>query len=381
MNTKKVSKAVKIALRSLSECVTNNGFIAGSHHFVDLWARDSLFATFGANASGLARVSKKTIETFLEYQRTDGLVPFLIRRSRLTIGKYFGRHTYYKVPRGQFRSSQSGGTVPDGGLMTVIATRMYVEHTKDISFLRDNHEPLTRALGWYQKKYGDGLIKEWFQCEWADAVLKIGRTLYTNVLYWKALGDMAWILHKIGHSQDSLQYLKHHKIIGRQIHSQLWNGAYFADWKNVWRHDYFASHANMLAIIFGLASVTEATSILSHAQLTCLRNFTLETNNPKYPIWRIAPINLMTGTADYHNRGCLWLQPGILYALALRKINKRNQARKVLLGIADKIIEYDGVYEVYEKNGKPVKRLVYHAEHPFAWSAGLFLWAAHQIVR
>ncbi|MCL4199926.1 hypothetical protein KJZ67_01115 [Patescibacteria group bacterium] len=380
VNTKSIHKAAEIARRSLSACVTNIGLTAGSHHFVDLWARDSLFAGFGANNVGLSKVSKKTIETFLRYQREDGLIPFLIRRSKLTIGKYFGRHEYYKTPRQQFRSSQSGGIVPDGGLMTIIAARTYIEATRDVSFFRKNRESLLRAINWYQQKFGDSLIREWFQCEWADAVLKTGSTLYTNVLYWKALGDVAWMLRKIVEHQDAREFIRRQEMVGQEIRAQLWSGIYFADWKNVWRHDYFAAHANMLAIIFGFASPAEATSMLSYAASSCWRNFTLETNDPKYPIWRIAPINHVTGTADYHNRGCLWLQPGILYAMALQKIGKHDKAIDVLEVIAKKIIEYDGVYEVYEKTGEPVQRLFYRAEHPFAWSAGLFLWAAHEMV-
>ncbi len=40
------------------------------------------------------------------------------------------------------------------------------------------------------------------------------------------------------------------------------------------------------------------------------------------------------------------------------------------------IVKYNGVYEVYEKDGTPLKRIFYRSEHPFAWSAGLFLYAS-----
>lgn len=350
--------AFHIARRALEMCRTKDGLVAGTHHFVDLWARDSLFATLGANVVGMQDVSKRTIETFLMYQRDDGCIPFLIRRSKLTIGKYVGRHTYYVAPQAQFRSSQSGGYVPDGGLMTIIAAHA----TKDTRFLRKHEQQLQNAIGWYEKKFGDRLIVEWFQCEWADAVLKRGNTLYTNVLYWKALGDM-------GHNamQDR---------IGILIRQQLWNGEFFADWKGVFRHDYFSSHANMLAIVFGLATKEEAASILRYAKVHCWNGLTLETNYPRYPAWRIPFINYLSGTADYHNRGCLWLQPGILYAIALYKAGMTPDAKKVLRKISEKIAEYDGVYEVYEKNGAPVHRFLYRSEQPFVWSSGLFVWAS-----
>lgn len=352
--------ASAVALRDIDACaISSIGIIAGTHHFVDLWARDSLFATFGANVSGMKDVSKKTIETFLQFQRDDGLVPFLIRRSSLSIGKYFGRHTYYDKPRAQFRSSQSGGIVLDGGLMTVIAAKAL----GDRGFFKKHRQAIRKAMSWYGHAFGDQLISEWFQCEWADAVLKRGKTLYTNVLYWKALGDAGLLVQQTA--------------LGKKIRSELWNGTFFSDWKSVFRHDYFSSHANMLAIVFGLAQKKEAESILQYAKVHCWNGWTLETNYPRYPLWRIPLGNYCIGMADYHNRGCLWLQPGILYAIALSKSGRNTLAKQVIRTIADKIIEHDGVYEVYEKNGTPVTRFFYRSEQPFAWSAGLFLYAGH----
>jgi glycogen debranching enzyme len=79
------------------------------------------------------------------------------------------------------------------------------------------------------------------------------------------------------------------------------------------------------------------------------------------------------GMGDYHN-GLIWLQPGMLYAGALYKEGYRAKAKMTLDKIARKIIESGGAHEVYETNGTPVNRLVYRSEHPFAWSAGLFIW-------
>lgn len=372
-------EAKKIAYTALHTLNTADGLIAGAHHFVDLWARDSLFAAFGANVSGLSASSRTTIESFLSRQRSDGLIPFLIRRSRLTVGKYFGRIEYHKKPRPQFRSSQSGGLVPDGGLMTVIAMRDYYEHTKDLTFLKKEYESLKHAINWYETRFPDRLIFEWFQCEWADAVLKIGSTLYTNVLYWKALGDMAYLAARNHRIDDARTYLQRQKKLGTLIRQNFWNGRFFADWRRFIRHDYFASHPNMLAIVFGLATPEEATSILEYAYASCWNGFTLETNYPAYPYWRIPLVNYVTGTADYHNRGCKWLQPGILFAYALWLHHRKGQARKVLDAIAETIVLHQDVYEIYTKEGIPVRRLLYTSEHPFAWSAGLFLWVADTV--
>lgn len=346
-----------IAIRGLMACQTNVGIIAGPGHFVDLWARDSLFATFGAGAA----ITKKTIETFLRHQRTDGLIPYRVRRSAVSLSKYFGTPKYLSSPVADFRSYQSGGIVPDGGLMTVIATFGYVRRSGDRQFFVTHKSQLVKAVEWYDERLKNNLISEWFLCEWADAVLKVGKTLYTNILYWKALGDLGM------HAKQ--------RTVGDAIRKYFWNGTFFGDWIDYRRQNYFASHANMLAIVFGFTTEREAARILSYARRHCWNGWTLETNYPRYPFWRIPLHNHLVGMGDYHNRGCLWLQPGIVYAMALYKAGQQQEARRVFDAISKKIVEYNGVYEVYEKSGKPVARRFYTSEQPFAWSAGLYLWA------
>lgn len=372
-----MTTAIAVAKRALASCVKADGIIAGRHHFVDLWARDSLFASFGATVSGNGEWSRRTIESFVSRQRQNGQVPFLIRRSKLTLGKYLGYQTYLDVPIAQFRSSQSGGTVPDGGLLIVIASSFYADYTRNRAFVAKHYGKLARALALYEDRFGDALIREWFQCEWADAVLKRGMTLYTNVLYWYALTRMARMSRMLGNSREEKRWQFRAALISRELRSQLWNGSYFADWKGIIRHDYFVSHGNMLAIAFGLTTCRESQRILDEARRRLWNGFTLETNDPKYPAWRVPLVQYLTGMGDYHNRGCLWLQPGIWYAIALHRTGKRREAKNVLTAIAKKLVEYDGVFEVYEKSGRPVRRLLYKSEQPFAWSAGLFLYASH----
>lgn len=370
--------AVSMCTRTLKACTSAYGFIAGSHHFVDLWARDSLFATFGANIVGLHDVSKRTIETFLTHQRADGLIPYLIMRSHHNVGKYFGNHRYYETPKPHFRSHQSFGTVPDGGLMTIIAARNYAEGYDNRAFLEKHYIKLHTSMEWYRNKFGDRLISEWFLCEWADAVLKCGKTLYTNVLYYKAAGDLSWIAERLNKRADAERYAKRQLLISEHIRSTFWNGSYFADWVDWKRQDYLASHANMLAIIFGLATPKEARSIIDAAKSRSWDGRTLKNVSPAYPWWRIPFLQTVIGVPDYHN-GMIWLQPGILFAMALHKTGFVKEAKRVLGGIAKTISTHNGVFEVYEKNAKPVRRRLYQAEHPFAWSAGLFLWAAKHI--
>lgn len=88
----------------------------------------------------------------------------------------------------------------------------------------------------------------------------------------------------------------------------------------------------------------------------------------------MAPELRLIGLGDYHN-GVSWLWLGAINALAKHKIGMRNDAMALLGKMSDLIIKYNGIYEIYEKDGSPVKRKIYRAEHPFAWSSGMFLYA------
>jgi glycogen debranching enzyme len=376
MNTVSATKLANDALRL---CATDIGFVAGPHHFVDLWARDSLFATFGSTAIGKYAWTKKTIETFLRFQRKDGLIPYRVMRSRSTIRKYFGKPTYISKPVANFHSHQSGFIVPDGGLLTIIATALYSDASKDQVFLKKHYASLALAMAWYEKRNSGGLIKEGFLCEWADAVLKIGSTLYTNVLYVKALEDMSRIAKTLGFQKESVVYKKRYEDVLALVRKTLWNGTYFSDWFDYKRQDYFSSHANFLAIFFGLIDQKESLEILDYAKQHTVSTFTVETNHPRYPFWRIPLVQFLAGVRDYHNRGCMWLQPGIWYTMCLWKTGKKAEARTFLSRIAAQITKHEMVYEVYEKSGDPVKRRIYRSEGPFAWSAGLFLYACNKI--
>ncbi len=271
------------------------------------------------------------------------------------------------------------GLVPDGGLMTVIAAAEYVRRSNDVTWLKSQYQSLQRAIDWYDRAFSGSLISEWFQCEWADGVLKVGKTLYTNVLYVKAMRDMVHIAGLLKHQNDKERYDIRTKKLYSIFHAEFWNGTYFVDWIDWKKQQYFASHANFLAIIFGITTKKESKSILEYAQTHTIASFTHYNVYPSYPIWRIPLIQIIGGVPGYHNRGMLWLQPGITYALALHATGNHTQAKNFLLQIAQQIVKYAYVYEVYETGGTPVKRTFYTSEGPFAWSSGLFLWATHEI--
>jgi glycogen debranching enzyme len=368
-----ISQALEIARADLRACFTREGIAAGKQHFVDLWARDSFFACFGALSLKELAMVRITLQTFLNYQRTDGLLPYRLLRSSINLSKYFGRPKYLTKPAPNYRSFQSGGLVLDSGLLAPVVIENYLVNIEDLVFLKNIYPNLLKSSQWYLDKF-PGLLSEFFLCEWADAVLKSGEILYTNVLYYRCLWAMSKLSGKLRKPKLQQFYAEKSRQIKEQINQRFWNGRYFVDWCDYCRQDYFSSHGNLLAIFFDLTTTVQSESIIDYLEKNCLAEFTVKSNYPKYPLWRIPLQNYLTGTSDYHN-GCLWLQPGLMYVLSLIKMKRITQARSFLAKIANQIVKYQGVYEVYESSGEPVKRLFYQAEQPFAWSAGLFIYA------
>lgn len=379
-NSDHLNVAYRIAETSLRRTwVDPHGFVAGVHHFVDLWARDSFFAAMGAYQTGLTEAARQTIDSFVRHQRSDGLVPYSILRAGTGLSKYRGKPRFLSKPKASFRSRQSFGTVPDGGLMLVIAVGEYLKQTGDRQSVSHWYDALVRALMWYDRRYGSGLVREWVQCEWADAVLKFGLVLYTNVLYLKALSDMTDIAAAVGDRDGSVAYRSSYRTLHGEFRRRFWNGRYFADWIDYRRHDYFNTGGNLLAVLYGLCRPEEADTILALVKKDCWQQFTVSSSVPKYPFWRIPIQNFLAGMGDYWN-GCLWLQPGLLYAMALGVTGRRPEGRVVLTSLATKIAEYHDIFEVYDPNGTPLRRRFYIAERSFAWSSGLFIRAYHDLL-
>ena len=107
-------------------------------------------------------------------------------------------------------------------------------------------------------------------------------------------------------------------------------------------------------------------------------SFCVSTNHQKHAMRDIYPPFVGIRLQDYHN-GLKWLWVGCLDAVAKSRNGQQDRAVEALTRIAAKIVEYDGVFEVYEKDGPPLQRFFYRSEKLFAWSSGLFVWACHQV--
>ncbi len=385
-----LARAGKIAISNLRKCYSEYGIFAGTHQFSDYWARDGLFASLGSLAIGDNEAVRKELELMLTFQAHDGQFP-------MRVGQYFLGFKMLGLPtkkelKPRYDQDKYGSMPVDQNSLFIIAFSEYLKKTGDINFLNNNYNSIEKAILWNlsNDNGGDGLLEEGHYAGWTDSLRKKGNVLYTNALHCEALRLMAELSAKSGHDAEAKKYLALHARLKSAINKKFWNSRYYSDWimpgkkagkgtRREKRHDYFSTDGNLLAILFGIADRKQGLSIQREilARRISAKVPSL-TNHPKYPFWMQSLLDTIFGIGDYHN-GLSWLWLGSLDALAKHRLGLKSEAREELEKIASIITLHKGVYEVYTPDAKPVNRLLYKSEQPFAWSAGLYLYALSEI--
>ncbi len=380
----KLDRAREIAIDNLRQCYSENGIIAGKQHFTDIWARDSCQAGLGAaraDEQDKAQV-KKNLKTLIRYQREDGLIPLRVGAGTLLfkliskkLGNFMANVTNRK-PAAIYTTAKdkpfTNSEVIDSGTWLVIAVNDYAVQTNDWDFAKANFIALEKAIRWTeaQDKDDDGLIEEGPYANWADSIAKKGKVLYSNILYAKALKSISNISEMIG--KKTGDFSKKAERTKEAINKVFWNGRYYIDWIDDKVHDDMPTYGNALAIVFGIADSSKGNKIADEINKVFGGNMHFNPHSEKmgknaYPLMKVC------GMADYSSLS--WLLIGCMDSVAKLKLGRKREARKVLAAVADRIIAHNCVYEIYDKKGRPVKRLMYKSEGPFAWSAGLYLFA------
>ncbi len=366
-----MERAYEIAKRDLRRCYSEQGIHAGTKHFDDYWARDSLFACLGSLSIGDYKIVKKNLLLFLGFQR-DGQIPMRVG-NYFILPKILGLGMKDKLVA-RYVDDKFFNTAKDQNSLFIILCKEYLDKTEDSFFLEKNFQKIKKAMEW---NLSDGiLVSEGAYGSWADSVRKKGHVFFTNVLHYHALGCFSKICKLAG--EDGRKYKELHSKVGRVLQEEFWNGRYFVDWIHKKKHDYFSTDGNLLAILFGLADKKQGEGIME-----CIDEFGInsdvpaKTNYPKYPFSKISYIDWAAGIGKYHN-GMSWLWLGALDAIARNKLGNKDGAEEILGKMAEVINQYGAVYEIYE-NKKPVKTWLYRSESPFAWSAGMFVKACKEI--
>jgi GH15 family glucan-1,4-alpha-glucosidase len=215
--------------------------------------------------------------------------------------------------------------------------------------------------------------------DWADSLARTGEVLYTNIVYWKVLKEMARHADKFGEPGEAQTWLDQMERTRLAIQARFWRPdlGYFVTSKKLAN---LSSSGNLLAIAWELADAEQGRSILE-----TMKRFKMDEPVPTqamhgdYPSKSIAIENHLAGIPEYHTQGA-WLWLGAWHVIAAVYRNRLDEAQLMLERISRVVIRDQAVYEVYGTDGHYLSTHWYTAEAPLSWSAGMMIYACHVLI-
>jgi len=370
-----------IHTRFLTHDVKKEILHAGYRNFRECWARDFGFASYGLVAVEQFEVVRDTLDAFFWHQTIEGQLPVKLHSMNVVtrfLHSLFGRE---QPTQGFLRPKyMSGHGAPslDGQALLIIAALHYVKVAGDGDFLQKNWDQLTLAMSWLQKNRempnGTLLYQEAY-ADWVDSVARRGAVHYTNVVYWKALNDMAHTAASLDRINDAMHYFAEAESVSRTLNERFWRPelGYFVTSDSL---DNLSSDGNLLSIAWGLAMPGQTESILKvmeDAEMS--KPVPTRVVYPSYPMDLISIENRLGGLANYHTDSS-WLWLGAWHLIALARSGYMDQAGYVMERIANTIVKDRQVNEVHGPDGNPLSSIWYKAEAPLTWNAGMVLYAS-----
>lgn len=372
-----------IQTRRLTHKLNKEIVHAGYRNFSESWARDFSFAAYGLLALKQYNPIKETLEAFLWHQTSEGQLPVKLHSLNVItrfMHSFFGREQPTEMLLRPKYLSAHGAPSLDGQALLVIAALEYTQATGNLAFLEKHWEELKAAISWldnYRKGVDqDPLLHQGAFADWADSVARHGRVLYTNVIYWKALSEMALASACLDLQQEAVYYFVKAENVSRAINRYFWRNdlGYFITSEKLTQ---LSSDGNLLAIAWGLAKREQAESILRVMKETRMADpVPTRVTHPAYPRWLIAPENILGGMASYHTSAS-WFWIGAWHIIALAKTGYRDEAQRLVSSILQVIVRDRQVNEVYAPNGQPLASMWYTPEAPLTWNAGMVIHAYH----
>ncbi|RPI95170.1 MAG: hypothetical protein EHM40_04125 [Chloroflexi bacterium] len=370
-----------IQTRRLTNKLSKEIVHAGYRNFSESWARDFGFAAYGLLALKQYIPVKETLEAFLWHQTSDGQLPVKLHSLNVVtrfMHSFFGREQPNEILLRPKYLSGHGAPSLDGQALLVNAALTYTQETGNLDFLKDHWAELKLAMDWlehYRKgAEDDHLLHQGPFADWADSIARRGRVLYTNVVYWKALSEMAVAAANLDLQQEAIHYFVKAENVLRAINKRFWREdlGYFITSDELTQ---LSSSGNLLAIAWGLAKREQAESILRVMdEAKMAEPVPTRVVHPSYPRKLIALENILGGMANYHTNAS-WLWIGAWHIIALVKTGHLDEARTLVARIMGVIVHDRQVNEVHAPDGKPLASLWYTSEAPLTWNAGMVIYA------
>ena len=372
-----------IQIRRLTSQLNKEIVHAGYRNFSESWARDFGFASYGLLTLKQYNPVKETLEAFFWHQTSDGQLPVKLHSVNVMtrfLHSFFEREQPTEVLLKPKYLSGHGAPSLDGQALLVIAALAYVRETGNQGFLETHWDELKAAMRWldhYQKGPDDDpLLHQGAFADWADSIARRGRVLYTNIVYWKALSEMAIAATQLRVQHEAVSYFVKAENALRAINRHFWRDdlGYFMTSDELTQ---LSSDGNLLAIAWGLTTPEQAESILRVMEGAKMAEpVPTRVTHPSYPQQLIALENLLGGMASYHTNAS-WLWIGAWHIIALARTGHMEEAKKLVTRILQIIVRDRQVHEVHAPNGTPLSSMWYTPEAPLTWNAGMVIYACH----
>ena len=373
-----LARAYRIAVRDLRACYNPDGIVAGRLKFNAYWARDGLWAVFGALALGDAEQARLELELFARYQPSSGSIPVRVE----FVGHHLtGYNTLRTRPKVVGRAGGLFRDPVDTAAIFVLAINEYFLRTNEGGVCERLLPAADRVLAWLrmQDRDGDGLLETHYLADWMDSIMKRTKVFNINVLYYAALRAFAALASALGDADAGARAAGAAERVGVRLQTAFWHGDYFLDWVHGSRRGAFSADGNITAIFFGAATEDQSRRILAHISARGLDDGTpLRTCDPVYPWWTVFPMYYLAGIPDYH-RKLIWPWLGTLNAVNKARFGDRAGAVRDLERIAAWYVRSGAVNEVYLPSGIPLSRRWYSSEVPFVWNAAFYVYALHAL--
>lgn len=369
-----------IQTRFLARGLSKEILHAGYRNFRESWARDFGFAAYGLIAVEQFRAVRDTLEAFLWHQKPNGQLPVKLHSMNAVTRFFyslFGREQPTEAILKPKFVSGHGTPSLDGQAMLIVAALHYAQQAEDDAFLNQYWGPLTLAMKWLQhhrKGEENILLSQEAYADWVDSVARRGCIHYTNVVYWKALTEMALTAASLDLKEEAVHYAAKAESVLRAINERLWRPelGYFVTSETL---DNFSSAGNLLAAAWGLATPSQTEGIFKNLEEAKMAEpVPTRVTYPSYPPELIAIENRLGRLANYHTDAS-WPWIGAWHVIALTRNGNMERAQVVMECLLDVIVRDRQVNEVYGPDGEPLSSFWYKSEAPLIWNAGMIVYA------
>ena len=340
---------------------TQRGILAGATHFRDLWARDALYASWGALKTGMIAPVKATLDTLTKYQKDDGQIPLRVgRKSMLAV--------FLGLPAktgAVYNNDKNKAPALDPNSLYVITLHEYLKKMGDHTYIDAHMKNIHLAILWLTKQdpEREGLVKEGPYASWDDSLKKHGASIYNNALFYAALKSAAVL------TTDPL-YKKLAEKTKQKVDERLWKNDHYMAWE---ARDVMDVAGNLFAIYTGLATDEQAAKILEKLNKLKGARTMPHTGYPEYPARDVYfPLRLI-GVYDYHNQGPIWSWLAAFEAIVRQERGDKKNSERIMNELERFIKRSGRIYEIYNEDGTPTRTRFYKSEKDFSWTAGMIL--------